>query len=110
MLKFISDLIILVFFIYGIFTVIQDYINCKIYKKVEKNIKFIMTVKNVEDGIEEYIRDLTNGRNFYNNLVVIDLDSDDETLEILKRIEKEKFNMKVLDKNEGKEYLRNKLY
>ena len=105
MVEFIMQLIIWILCIYGLFSIIQDCVNFNTYKKLEENIKFVMTVKNVENGIEEYIRELTFGRNFYNNLVVIDLESEDDTLEILHKLEKEKFNMKVLEKEEGIEYL-----
>ena len=65
----------------------------------------IITVKDVEDGIENYIRELSFGRNFYNNLIVIDMDSKDDTWCILKELEKENINMKILSKDEGKDYL-----
>lgn len=107
MLNFIVELVIWVFCIYGLFSVIQDCVNFNTYKKLEENIKFVMTVKNVENGIEEYIRELTFGRNFYNNLIVIDLDSEDDTMNILHKLEKEKFNMKILNKEEGEKYLYN---
>ena len=79
------------------------------YRKIEENVKLIMTVKNAENGIENYIREVSLGRNFYNNLVVIDLDSEDETLCILKELEKENINMKVLNKDEGKDYLKKEI-
>ena len=97
--------IIWCFAIYGLLVMIQEITRNTTYKKIEENIKLIMTVKNVEDGIENYIREISLGRNFYNNLVIIDLDSDDDTLKILKELEKENINMKVLSKIEGKIYL-----
>lgn len=97
--------IIWCFAIYGLLVMIQEIARNTTYKKIEENIKLIMTVKNVEDGIENYIREISLGRNFYNNLVIIDLDSDDDTLKILKELEKENINMKVLSKIEGKSYL-----
>ena len=97
--------IIWCFAIYGLLVMIQEITRNTTYKKIEENIKLIMTVKNVEDGIENYIREIPLGRNFYNNLVIIDLDSDDDTLKILKELEKENINMKVLSKIEGKSYL-----
>lgn len=97
--------IIWCFAIYGFLVMIQEITRNTTYKKIEENIKLIMTVKNVEDGIENYIREISLGRNFYNNLVIIDLDSDDDTLKILKELEKENINMKVLSKIEGKSYL-----
>lgn len=107
MFEFLIQLIIWILCIYGLFSIIQDCVNFNTYKKLEENIKFVMTVKNVECGIEEYIRELTYGRNFYNNLVVVDLGSEDDTMEILQKLEREKFNMKVLNLEEGKEYLKN---
>lgn len=97
--------IIWCFAIYGILVMIQDITRNYTYQKVEKNVKLIMTVKNVENGIENYIRELKFSKNFYNNLVVIDLESTDDTLEILRELEKENINMKILTKSEGKEYL-----
>jgi hypothetical protein len=94
------------FAIYGILVMLQDITRKTTYKKIEENVKLIMTVKDVEDGIENYIRELNFGNNFYNNLVVIDLGSQDDTLCILKELEKENFNLKILNKEEGKEYLK----
>lgn len=99
--------IIWCFAVYGILVMIQEIIRNCTYKKVEKNIKLIMTVENAEEGVENYIRELTFGKNFYNNLVVIDMDSKDDTLNILKELEKENINMKILTKKEGKKYLEN---
>lgn len=97
------------FAIYGILIMIQEVCRKSTYKRVEENIKLIMTVKDVEDGIENYIRKLNLGNNFYNNLVVIDLGSKDDTLCILKELEKENINLKILDINEGKKYLENQI-
>lgn len=101
--------IIWCFALYGILVMIQDIIRNSTYHKIEENIKLIMTVKDVEDGIENYIRELNFSKNFYNNLVVIDLDSNDDTINILRELEKENINLKILNKNEGKEYLCNQI-
>lgn len=97
------------FAIYGILVMLQEIFRNNTYRKVEENVKLILTVKNVENGIENYIRDLSFGRNFYNNLVIIDLDSDDETMCILKELEKENINLKILNKKEGEIYLKNQI-
>lgn len=97
--------IIWCFAIYGILVMIQEITRSCTYQKVEENIKLIMTVKDVENGIENYIRELKFGKNFYNNLVVIDLGSTDDTVEILRELEKENINIKILTKDEGKKYL-----
>ncbi len=101
--------IIWCFAVYGILVMIQEVTRNSTYRKIEENVKLIMTVKNAENGIENYIREVSLGRNFYNNLVVIDLDSDDETLCILHELEKENINMKVLNKDEGREYLKKEI-
>lgn len=97
------------FAIYGILVMLQDITRKTTYKKIEENVKLIMTVKDVEDGIENYIRELNFGNNFYNNLVIIDLGSQDDTLCILKELEKENLNLKILNNEEGKIYLENQL-
>ncbi len=94
------------FAIYGILVMIQEILRNNTYKKIEENVKLIVTVKNVENGIENYIRELSFGRNFYNNLVIIDLDSEDDTLCILKEMEKENLNLKILNRADGAEYLK----
>ncbi len=107
MLEIIVYGIVWCFAVYGILVMIQEIIRNNTYHKVEENIKLIMTVKNVEDGIENYVRELSFGRNFYNNLIVIDLESEDDTICVLKELEKENINMKILNKEEGKKYLEN---
>lgn len=106
MLEIFIYIIVWCFCVYGIMSLWQDINKNSTYKKIEENVKLIMTVKDVENGIENYVRELSCGRNFFNNLVVIDLDSKDETLTILKELEKENINMKILTKEEGKKYLK----
>lgn len=93
------------FAIYGMLVMIQEILKVTSYDKIKENVKLIMLVKNAEDGIENYIREISLGKNFYNNLVVIDLDSEDDTVKILEELENENINMKVLTGEEGKEYL-----
>lgn len=109
MLEIIVYGLIWCFAVYGILVMLQEITRKNTYKKIEENVKLIMTVKNVEDGIENYIREIALGGNFYNNLVVIDLDSQDDTLCILHELEKENINLKILNKNEGKEYLKQQI-
>lgn len=109
MLEIIVYGLIWCFALYGILVMIQELTRKSTYKKIEENVKLIMTVKNVEDGIENYVRELSMGRNFYNNLVIIDLNSTDETLSILRELEKENINLKILTQLEGKDYLENQI-
>ena len=106
MLEIIIYSLIWCFAVYGILVMIGEIIHKNTYRKIEDNIKVIMTVKNVENGIEGYIRDLFATGNFYNDLVIIDLESEDDTMCILKELEKENTNLKVLNKIDGKNYLK----
>ena len=64
-----------------------------------------MIGKDVGEGIESYIREISLGKNFYNNLVFIENGSIDDTLDVLSELQNEEFNIKVLNKEKGKEYL-----
>lgn len=105
MVETIIYIVIWCFSVYGFFSLIQDINRNSTYRKIEENVKMVMIVENVENGIENYVREISCGRNFYNNLVVIDLESKDETLKILKQLENECLNIKILNKEEGKKYI-----
>ena len=87
------------------YIITEDIHKNRTYKKIEKNVKLIMTVKDVENGIENYVRELSCGRNFFNNLVVIDLDSKDETVNILNKLEKDYECIKVTNWRECMEVI-----
>ena len=108
MLEIIFYGLIWCFAVYGILVMIQEIIRNNTYKKIEENVKLIITVKDAEDGIENYIRELMMGKNFYNNLVVIDMESSDDTMCILKELQKD-MNIKVLNKENGREYLKREI-
>ena len=105
MFKFILEIILWSLCIYGILSLVKDIFDASTYNKISDKVKLVLAVKDVEDGIENYIRELNFGKNFYNNLAVIDLDSKDKTKEILQELQKDCMNIKVLEKDEGKEYI-----
>ena len=105
MLGFIVEVVAWILCIYCLLSIINDIIDEVSYKKIKNNTKLILTVKDAEEGIENYIRQLNFSKNFYNNLVVIDLDSKDETFNIVQKLSEEGINIKVLDRKEGIEYL-----
>lgn len=105
MIEFIVYFLIWIFCVYGILSLIQDNIRIKSYRAIQEKVKIILTVKDVEDGIENYIRELSVGKNFFNNLIVIDMESRDDTVKILKELEDENINLKILEKQDGKVYL-----
>lgn len=99
--------IIWCFAIYGILVMIKEFVNDFTYKKDINGINLILTVKNAQNVIENYIREeLALG---YKNIVVIDLESDDETMCILKELEKDNLNLKVLNKTDGENYLKSQV-
>ena len=106
MLKFILQIIFWSLCIYGILSLAKDIFEANTYNKISHRVKLILTVKDAEDGIENYIRELNFGKNFYHNLAVIDLDSKDRTRDILEELQKDCMNIKILSKEEGKEYLK----
>ena len=105
MLEIIIYGLIWCFAMYGILVMIQEVIRNNTYKKLENNINMIMTVKNVENEIESYIRDFQYDGRYNCSLTIIDLDSQDETMCILKELEKENENLRVFNKVEGENYL-----
>ena len=102
MLEIIIYGLIWCFAMYGILVMIGEIVHKRTYRRIEDNIELIITVKNAQNSIERYIRDLS----YNENLTVIDLDSQDETMCILKELEKENTNLKVLNKVEGENYLK----
>lgn len=105
MIEFIVYFLVWIFCVYGVLSLIQDNMRIKSYRAIQEKIKIILTVKDVEDGIENYIRELSVGKNFFNNLIVIDMESRDDTIKILKELEDENINLKILEKQDGKIYL-----
>lgn len=105
MLNFIVEVVIWVLCVYGLLSIIKDILEEHSYKRIKHNVKLILTVKDVEDGIEDYIRQLNFSKNFFKNLVVIDLDSKDKTLDIVRKLTDEGINIKLLERKDGIEYL-----
>ena len=105
MLKFILEILFWSLCIYGILSLAKDIFEASTYNKISHRVKLILTVKDVEEGIENYIRELNFGKNFYNNLAVIDLDSKDKTRDILQELQKDCMNIKILSKDEGRKYV-----
>ena len=102
MLEIVVYSLIWCFAIYGILVMIGEIFHKSTYEKIDDNIELIITVKNAQNSIEWYIRSLA----FNTNLTIIDLDSQDETMCILKELERENNNIKVFNRRDGEEYLK----
>lgn len=103
--------IIWCFAVYGLFVMIQELIQKNIYNNIrfENDLNIILTVKNAEKWIENYIRELIFDGVVHKNLVIIDLESSDETMCILKKLEVENSNITVLNKLDGRNYLKKEI-
>jgi len=107
MLNNIFEGLIYIFAVYGAVTIIFNFINFVIrYRSVEnKGVKLVLIVKNQEKTIEGIIRNIyskdTTGRMMCSERVtVLDMNSADQTLEILKKLEQDYEHLDVLTENE----------
>lgn len=103
MLDFIINATIWTLALYGVFDIIKSIIYISSYTNLKSDgIYVVIAVKNQEQQIEGFMRNilfrLLYGKEEYiKNVIVADLDSKDNTLDILKRLQKEYNNLKVSD-------------
>ena len=108
---FILNTILWTLALYGLFEIIKTIINIYTYTNLKSDgIYVIIAVKNQENKIEGFLRSfifrLIYGKEEYiKNIIVTDLDSKDETVNILNRLEKEYECMKVTNWRECKEVI-----
>ena len=102
MVNFIITSLLWTFALYGLFEICKTIIHIHKYPKVSFNgSSFIITVHNQENNIEYFLRVFIYKMLYYN----LDLDSTDNTLNILKTFSKDFDFIKVLTLNEYKELL-----
>ena len=105
MVNFILTSLLWTFALYGLFEICKTIIHIHKYPKVSFNgSSFIITVHNQENNIEYFLRVFIYKMLYY-NLNIVDLDSTDNTLNILKTFSKDFDFIKVLTLNEYKELL-----
>lgn len=109
MLNFILNCLLWVLAIYGLLEIIQNIIYIQSCNKIHSNgINMIVTVKNQEDKIEGFLRSL-NFRIIYGkedcieNIIVLDLNSNDNTKQIVENLSSEYENIKSLNWKEFEE-------
>ena len=108
---FILNTILWTLALYGLFEIIKTIINIYTYTNLKSDgIYVIIAVKNQENKIEGFLRSfifrLIYGKEEYiKNIIVTDLDSKDETINILNRLEKEYECIKVTNWRECKEVI-----
>lgn len=108
---FIFNTILWTLAIYGLFEIIKTIINIYTYTNLKSDgIYVIIAVKNQENKIEGFLRNflfriIYGKEENIKDIIVADLDSNDETLNILNRLEKEYKNIKVSNWKECKEII-----
>lgn len=88
MLDFILTSILWILALYGLFEIIKTIIHIRKYPKISfTGTSFVITVHNQENNIEYFLRLLIYQMLYYNlsipEVIVVDLDSTDNTLDIL---------------------------
>ena len=108
---FILNTILWTLALYGLFEIIKTIINIYTYTNLKSDgIYVIIAVKNQENKIEGFLRSflfrvIYGKEEFIKNIIVTDLDSKDETINILNRLEKDYECIKVTNWRECKEVI-----
>ena len=98
--------------LYGLFEIIKNIIYICTYTHLNSNgMYFIIAVKNQEDKIECFLRNLifriVYGKEEINNILVVDLNSKDNTKKIVENLSKEYGQINLLSWKECKELIEN---
>lgn len=113
MLEFITNTIFWTLAIYGLFEIIKNIIYISTYTKFKSDgIYVIIAVKNQEEKIEGFMRSILfkilYGREEYlKNIIVADLNSSDNTKEIVRKLSKDYDILKVTSWKDCKEIMDN---
>lgn len=111
MWNFILNAILWTLALYGIIEIIKNIIYIYSYTNLKSDgIYVVIAIKNQEKYVEGFMRSilfrLLYGKEEYiKNIIVADLDSKDNTLEILKRLQKEYDMIKISDWKSCKEII-----
>jgi len=98
--------------IYGLFEIIKNIIYICTYTNLNsKGTYFMVAVKNQEESIECYLRNLLfriiYGKEEVKNILVVDLNSKDNTKKIVEKLEKEYEQINLINWKECKELMEN---
>lgn len=113
MLEFITNTIFWTLAIYGLFEIIKNIIYISTYTKFKSDgIYVLIAVKNQEEKIEGFLRSILfkilYGREEYlKNIIVADLNSSDNTKDIVRKLSKDYDILKVTSWKDCKEIMDN---
>lgn len=108
---FILNTILWTLALYGLFEIIKTIINIYTYTNLKSDgIYVIIAVKNQENKIEGFLRSfifrvIYGKEEYIKNIIVTDLDSKDETINILDKLQKDYDCIKVTNWKECKEVI-----
>ena len=113
MLEFVLNTVFWTLALYGLFEIVKNIIYISTYTKFQSDgMYLIVAVKNQEEKIEGFLRSILlkiiyGKEESFRNILVVDLKSKDNTKEILKRLEMEYDNIKVLNWKDCKDMIDN---
>lgn len=98
--------------LYGLLEIIKNIVYICAYTKLStKGIYLLIAVKNQEENIECFLRNvifrIIYGKEEIRNITVVDLNSKDNTKKIVENLEKEYEQIKLLNWKECKELMEN---
>ena len=111
-MEIIMSVIIWTLALYGLFEIIKNIIYIYTYTKLNSNgMYFIVAVKNQEEKIECFLRNLLfrimYGKEEVKNIIVVDLNSKDNTKKIVESLSTEYEQIKSLNWKECRELMEN---
>lgn len=110
MLNFVLTSILWILALYGLFEIIKTIVHIHKYPKISFNgTSFVITIHNQENSVEYFLRLFIYKMLYYNlsipEIIIVDLDSTDNTLNILRTFSKDFYFIKVLTLEEYKAIL-----
>lgn len=104
MLDFLMNALLWTLAIYGALEILKTIIYEKTYSRInmKEGMEIILTVKNGEEYIEGFVRNLLFKilyceEEFVKEILIVDLNSDDRTNDILKKLENDYECIRVID-------------
>ena len=101
-MEFVVSIIVWTLALYGLFEIIKNIVYICTYTKLNTDgIYFLVVVKNQEENIEGFLRNLLfriiYGKEEVKNILVVDLNSKDNTKKIVENLEKEYEQINLLN-------------
>lgn len=111
-MEMIITIVIWTLALYGLFEIIKNIIYICTYTKLNtKGIYLLVAVKNQEENIECFLRNvlfrIIYGKEEVKDVIVVDLNSQDNTKKIVEKLETEYEQLKLLNWKECRELLEN---